>query len=297
MVVQLLRGFVDSDLIDDLDLDGMTRENAKFHSDTGKRRESDMVWRIPRHSGGETYLLVLLEFQSTSDPWMALRILVYVGLLWQHLVKEGRLLPDGRLPPVLPIVVYNGKKAWAASDTLRPLIGLEDGSRLWQWQPNMGYYVIDEGRFGDEELAKREGLVALLFGIESVTDRSQVVALFSRLAAWFAANPAYAKLGPLFVELFRGAASAFVPGLRFPDEMSEVRNMLAENMKEWWLQSRQEGRQVGLQEGRQEGRQEGKAELLQRLLDRRFGLLPGLGRSAHNDGRHGRARRMVLACA
>jgi len=56
MVGQLLRGFVDAALLDDLDLNGISRENSKFHSDTGKRRESDMVWRIPRHSGGDTCL-------------------------------------------------------------------------------------------------------------------------------------------------------------------------------------------------------------------------------------------------
>ncbi len=52
--------------------------------------------------------MLFLEFQSTPDPWMALRMLVYVGLLWQQLVREQRLMPDGRLPPVLPVVLYHG---------------------------------------------------------------------------------------------------------------------------------------------------------------------------------------------
>ncbi len=117
MVAQLLREFVGGpggagiDLAD-LDLDGMKRLNAKFHADTGQRREGDMIWRIPRHDGSDTFLLLLLEFQSTSDQYMALRVLTYAGLLWQQLVSEGELGSGGKLPPQLPLVVYNGEARW-----------------------------------------------------------------------------------------------------------------------------------------------------------------------------------------
>ena len=113
MVAQLLREFVAGPWLDDLDLEGMTRENATLHAETGERREGDMIWRIPRRDGGDTYLVLLLEFQSTSYRWMALRMLIYAGLLWQHLLNEKRLPPDGRLPPILPVVLYNGDRRWA----------------------------------------------------------------------------------------------------------------------------------------------------------------------------------------
>jgi hypothetical protein len=48
MVAQLLREFVAEPWLDDLDLDGMERLNAKFHADTGERREGDIIWRILR---------------------------------------------------------------------------------------------------------------------------------------------------------------------------------------------------------------------------------------------------------
>src|ERR1700740_949873 len=93
MVAELLREFLPGPWLDGLDLDAMTRENAKYHADTGDRRGGDMVWRIPHRDGGETYLILLLEFQSSSEPWMALRLLVYAGLLWQQLLSEKRLPP------------------------------------------------------------------------------------------------------------------------------------------------------------------------------------------------------------
>ena len=61
------------------------------------------------------YLLLLVEFQSTDDPLMALRIHTYTGLLYQELARNGQLDADGhdgRLPAVLPLVLYNGDEPW-----------------------------------------------------------------------------------------------------------------------------------------------------------------------------------------
>ena len=54
--------------------------------------------------------------------------------------------------------------------------------------------------------------------------------------------------------------------------------MLATRAAEWKQQWLQEGRQEGRQEGEQRGRREGEAALLVRLLERRFGVLPGWAR-------------------
>jgi len=40
---------------------------------------------------------------------MAVRILTYLGLLYQDLLQTKKIRPDEKLPPVLPIVLYNGK--------------------------------------------------------------------------------------------------------------------------------------------------------------------------------------------
>jgi hypothetical protein len=136
----------------------MERVNAKLHAEGGERRESDVIWRIPLKDGGDAYLLLLLEFQSTQDRWMALRVMVYVGLLWQHIIKEKRLTVDGRLPPIYPLVVYNGDTNWGMPLSLDALIGLPPGSALWQWQPGMRYGIVDEGTFAEADLASRDTL-------------------------------------------------------------------------------------------------------------------------------------------
>jgi hypothetical protein len=274
MVAELLREFLAGPWLDDLYLDGMTRESATFHAATGDRREGDMIWRIPRRDGGDTYLMLLLEFQSTSDRWMALRVLVYAGLLWQHLVNEKRLPPDGRLPPILPVVLYNGDPRWAAPLALAELVGLSGDSPLWQWQPAMRYQIVDEGAFPEDDLAGRDALLALLFRLESSPDPAQVVVLTDAVLAWFRRHPGFERVRPVFVDML-GALLA--PGVRVPDELLEIRNMLA-TRAEAWEQKLQEGEQRAEQKGRQEGRQEGEAAILLRQLERRFGALPDWAR-------------------
>jgi predicted transposase YdaD len=56
--------------------------------------------------GAWVYLYLLLEFQSSVDKYMALRMMVYIGLLYQDLIKRKEVLADGRLPPILTIVFY-----------------------------------------------------------------------------------------------------------------------------------------------------------------------------------------------
>jgi hypothetical protein len=282
IVAQLLREFVAGPWLDGLDLDGLERVNTTFHADEGKRRAGDMVWRIPRRDGGDAYVMLLLEFQSTPDGWMALRMLVYAGLLWQQLIREKRLPPDGKLPPILPVVLYNGDPRWKAPRALQDLIELPDDSPLWQWQPDMRYHLIDEGAFTLGDLERREGLPALLFRLENSPNLAQLVGLADEVMAWFASHPAFTAARKVLVQLLGAAMAPYAPGIRVPDELLEVRNMLATRMEKWIEESKQQGRlegeQLGEQRGEQRGRQSGKAALLLRLLERRFGVLPDWAR-------------------
>jgi hypothetical protein len=102
--------------------------------------------------------------------------------------------------------------------------------------------------------------------LESSPDPAQVVALADAVLAWFVRYPGFAGLRSVFAELLGGMMGPLAPEVRVPEELLEVRNMLASRAENW--------KQQWLQEGRQEGRQEGEAILLMRLLERRFGALP-----------------------
>lgn len=73
-VEELIRGFLRPEWAEGLDLSTLERIGNDFISDDLRERKSDAIWRMRRK--GE-WLYLLLELQSTSHPFMALRMLTY----------------------------------------------------------------------------------------------------------------------------------------------------------------------------------------------------------------------------
>ena len=160
------------------------RVNASYVSEQFSERHGDMVWKV-RLSDHVVYVYLLLEFQSQSERWMALRMQVYVGLLYQDLVKRHELAPPAGLPPVLPVVFYNGETAWNASEELRHLIAAGP-DELESYQASQRYLLIDQHSIEPAALIGVQNLVAALFRIE-LSDSPQVLrSVLETLVAWLA---------------------------------------------------------------------------------------------------------------
>jgi hypothetical protein len=275
MVEGLVREFVSRKLVHGLDFSRLQRVNPKFHSGrrSARRREGDVIWRSPTHVGSDRYLYLLIEFQSESDAWMPVRTQVYQGLLWQQVIDEQRLRAGGRLPPLLSLVLYNGRRRWKAETATDELIILAPDSALWRWQPHVRYHLLDMGSYPEDELANRSSLVALLFRLEQRHSPDGLRNLLVEVIEWFRQHKGHERLQGLFVELIRKASA--VCGARLPGSgnLLEEKSMLADSFKAWGEQLLAEGKAKGKVEGKVEGKAEGKAEALVWLLEHRFGAV------------------------
>ena|SRR5690554_3610294 len=121
MVKDLLTGFVKEEWVNQLDYSTLEKVSGSYITDELRNREDDVIWRV-RWGDNWLYVYLLLEFQSTVDKYMAVRVMSYLGLLYQDLIRQKSLTPSGKLPPVLPVVLYNGEKRWAAVQNVAPLI-------------------------------------------------------------------------------------------------------------------------------------------------------------------------------
>jgi hypothetical protein len=178
VVRDLLTGFVSAEWTRSLDINAFERVNASYTSDRGKERHDDIVWRA-KIGADWVYVYLLLEFQSRSDPWMALRMQVYVGLLCQDLVAQHRLTRHGKLPPILPVVLYHGRKPWRASTDLTKLM-LPPPEGLERFQPSQHYLLIDQHR--NVSADGRSNVLAILFRLmRSHTDEQlrEVLSVFA----------------------------------------------------------------------------------------------------------------------
>ena len=269
-----MREFVPEALAADLDFSGLQRVNPKFHSRrSGRRRESDVIWRLPTREGTDIYFYLLIEFQSKCDWWMAVRTQIYQGLLWQQVIAEKGLKAGARLPPLLLLVLYNGKQRWKSATDIRQLIALAPDSPLWRWQPRVRYYLLEMGSFPKDNLAQRTSVAALLFRLERSPSSEELEELVDEVVGWFRQHPDYVDLRRLFTELVRQALIESGVTGPIPEDLLEMKTNLAKLGKTWRRQWRAEGKAEGIAEGIAEGKLEGKAEDLVCLLSERFGTV------------------------
>ncbi len=162
LVEELVRGFVNEPWVDKLDFTTLKRVNASFVSPELKSREGDLLWKLRQRDGPPIFVYILIEHQSRVDRFMAVRLMVYIALLYQYLVKESELTPDGKLPLVIPLVLYNGEVQWWAPQELSELIEHVDEAAQ-AYVPRLRYRVIDEGRYPLKDLARQKSVAAQLF--------------------------------------------------------------------------------------------------------------------------------------
>ena len=281
MVKDLLSGFVARGWSDDLDFSTLESVPASFSNDRLRERHGDIVWQV--HFRGERlYLMLLLEFQSTVDSAMAVRVMTYTGLLYQKLIDEGVLSRYGKLPPVLPIVIYNGSSPWTAAEDVAEMVAGR-GETLAPYQPSQRYYLLDERRIGAHDLPSRN-LMSALITLETNRERERTPALVAALIERLR-ELGDTALTRVFQEW---VTQVLAPRRKWDAEMEsmaileEVRTMLAETVREWTADWVAEGREQGLKEGIEQGIEQG--------IER------GIERGIEQERRHGIEQERRLLC-
>ncbi|MFT3800195.1 MAG: Rpn family recombination-promoting nuclease/putative transposase [Burkholderiaceae bacterium] len=270
MVRDLLLGFVDADWVRQLDLDSLEPINSHYVSEGLATRSDDLVWRVKlRDTGDWLYLYLLIEFQSRDDPTMAVRVMVYLGLLYQSLIRHGMIAAGDPLPPVFPIVLYNGVVPWrSAQDVADMLVTAPEA--LQPYTPRLRYYLLDEHRIAEAARAAGkalpENLAGVAVGIETMRSRPEMKALGQTLLARLALLPTerFDALGAVFTEWVNRVV---VRRLGLDDN-----TRLLANIQEVAMLSEQRGDLAEI--FRNEGQEEGRKEVLLSLLHHRFGDPP-----------------------
>lgn len=292
LVRELLESFVPLDFVTQLDFAGMERIDKSFVSRRNRKQEGDLLWRIPlAGSGGAVvYLYLLLEFQSTVDRFMSLRMLRYICEFYEYLRHATKPAPR-TLPPVFPLVLYNGERDWDAPEELGALIRPRIAA---PYLPAFRFHTVVEKDIPDAELKRLQNALAAVFYLEK-SRPADVGARLQELAGIIR------SLDHPVVDLLQGWITSYLEELpnfetnhailvqSIPDK--EARPMFGTALKEWATTELAKSRTQGLAEGRAEGRTEGRAEgilldkqqTLLRQLDRRFGATPA-------------ARELVNAC-
>ena len=280
MVEYLLKSFVQKDFIKDIDFSAVEKLNRKFVTEKFSNRECDIIHKI-RYNDDDIYFYILIEFQSSTDDTMILRMLTYILLFYHDLMVNHKLK---KLPPVFPIMVYNGDAHWNSAEKLDELIDSSfiKSSGLLEYIPKFAYYKIEINKFSEESLKTIDNLVAALFLVEKAEIKTitSVVEEFYKILE----KETEARLKKMIRRLMRVYFRYRNLDVKLGDP-GEVIPMLTASIQRFKEECKLEGINEGILKGKLEGLQEGKLE--GKIEGKLEGLQEGklkLAREFYHDG-------------
>ncbi|MDR5876295.1 Rpn family recombination-promoting nuclease/putative transposase [Vreelandella gomseomensis] len=263
-VQQLIEGFAPAEIARLMDFSTLKSHSGSYITPLFEEKIEDVVWSVNVNWQGmaqEVYLYILLEFQSSVDRTMPVRLMHYAACFYSELLKQKVITPGQGLPPVFPVVLYNGSERWSASLDLYDMIMPEPPGLLQVYQPRMRYYLVDEGRYTDEQLGLVQSPLSGVFSIEKAsTNRQGLQQAVDRIVAIIQADPHKERIDKIITRwlkrhLQRLGAEVDLNQL---NSLVEDKDMLAENLENWAQQERQEGEKLGIEKGEKLGIEKGE---------------------------------------
>ena len=270
-MADLLRGFL-GDLARHLDFTTLEKLPASFVTEHLGQRHADLLWKMEAADRKWLYLLVLLEFQSTVDSRMVLRMLDYAIRVLQGLARD-HLDPDGRFPPILPLVIYNGERRWNAPTEVRDQFALAP-RELVGYLPQHRYLLIDLKAL-DPTVLPVENVVSLIAMLEQADSQAQLEDLGASLADWLRRMGETELLDSFEAWITQVLVERAGPqGTVDLDFMTEgdggMSSSLAERVRRWGDELNQQWLEKGIEQERRAALERERALVL-RLIARRFG--------------------------
>ena len=281
-----LRAALPAEVVSRLDWSTLRVVDGTLVDEEARHLYSDLIFEVAVAKVKTPVMLyVLLEHQSRSDPWMALRLLRYMARLWGRWLRTH---PGAtKLPAILPLVVHHDAVRWSAPRSFHELVDLpaELLREVGTYVPSYRYRVDDLSEQGVAELAARALTPQARVALACLARARHSADLLAELEL-LAEDVRVLVTGPEGIAAF-GAVVSYILSVtdEAPERLREYAEQFGPPGVEGYMtgaeqlteqvrkQALRQGRAEGRAEGREEGRAEGRAELLIALLRSRFGAL------------------------
>ena len=212
---------------------------------------------------------MLLEFQSSIDYSMPIRLLFYMIEIWRDILKDVKAeaikKKEFKLPAILPIVTYNGMDKWHVPRRFQDKIDTPElfGTNLLDFE----YLLLDVNRYGKSELIEKQSIASAIFLLDQKTDVVEYLNRIATVAQEFNKLTDKEKL-----ELKNWIRSTVQEELAeqaveiLESDKKEVESMVA-NITRTIEEMKEEAEHRGIEKGIQKGKQEREIELAKAFLD------------------------------
>ena len=180
--LELLKGFVCEDWVDQVSEDDLSLENQSFILYDYQERESDIIYKAKLNEQ-EVYFFILLEMQSTVDYTMPFRLLIYMTELWKRFFADTneneRKRKNFRLPAIVPMVLYNGTRRWTA---VKNFLDYQDGQECFTNNLlGFRYILFDINSYSESELYEIGTLISSVFLLDQNINHEEWIKRFYNL--------------------------------------------------------------------------------------------------------------------
>ncbi|MDR1603875.1 MAG: Rpn family recombination-promoting nuclease/putative transposase, partial [Gracilibacteraceae bacterium] len=183
---QFIRDFSMNQLLKNVQPEDIEDISERFIPLVTDGQDADTVKQI-RLSGTEepVFIISLTEHQSSVRFDIAIKLLQYMVYIWidycrrndekcdenkKNGIEDPRLVRSSakgfKLPPILPIVYYDGEHTWTAdrnfAERVFPRAGFEE------YIPQFSYVLVDLNQYSREELQSNQNLMSLVMILDKI---------------------------------------------------------------------------------------------------------------------------------
>ena len=290
---QYLTSVLPSSITEAYDFERLRRVPTDFVTPRFREKRVDMLLFVPRRGAAAgdrsagLLLYVLFEHLSTPDPLTPLRLLGYQVTLWEQWLRD---LPREhsrvglRLPPILPLVLYQGKATWTVAPDMQAMLnldGLQESTReaLMPYLVNQRYMLQNLGTTRDEDIGPRGMVRVTLLMMKHIKSRD-ILRVLASLQQELAEEIANDRAGEAISDLHevRMVLRYILMASEYVDtrQLADAVEPLGEQIKEIAVTEGERliatGFRKGLEEGLEKGRREERLSMARNLL--REGMAP-----------------------
>ena len=256
MAVDFFRNYLPADIHARIDWETLHLQPGTFTDEALRGSESDLLYTV-KIDNHPTLLYCLFEHQSSPDPWMPLRLLRYIIGIWDQFRKQSKKAT--KLPPILPIILYQGGDTWTCDASLSSLIDIPAGLDIYQ--PDFQHLLVDLNQIASENIQGQPSLRTILLALKTSRDQNKqkLELLIRALAAIIHADPALIRSVMLYLYSVDNSTN-------ITEYMNQAEALNHPQLREEIMTIAETLKNEGMQQGMQQTLHEGILE----ILDLRF---------------------------
>lgn len=271
----LLKDFIKEDWVDIVEKSNLELVSSSFVDSIETNRESDIIYKV-KLEDEEIFVFILLEHQSKVNYLMIFRVLEYMVKLWRKYIDDNKKISLNKsflLPPIYPIIFYDGSNEWTAVKNFQEKV--KDAKSFKEYLPDFKYDIISLRDISYEELQNHKDLLSAIMLIDKIKKPSDFEEIKNiKKEYWEGLKKNIGTRREL--EKIAEAMKILLKRINVPEaEIEEVienvydgrLNKMFEMAVHYDVQeTRMLGKLEGKLEGKKEGKLEGKLEVARNLI-------------------------------